>query len=171
MTTEPMLSDDELAALAWRATQALPDAPAAWRRAAVALWATQAPPLADRLRRVLAVLRFDSLATPAMAAGMRSAGGEARHLLFSAEGRDVDLRITPQAAGQWQLAGQVLGPDDCGQVRLQPVGTDTPPREAALDDMGEFRLADVAAGPWRLSLALGDTLVELPAIDVGAAPG
>lgn len=168
MTHPSQLPDDELAVLAWQATQGLPDAPPALLRAAIGLFAQRAPSLGERLQRVItAVLRFDSAATPAVAMGMRGGDGDSRHLLFSAEGRDVDLRITPQAGGQWLLAGQVLGPDDSGQVVLAPADGGDARHQVALDEMGEFRLPDVAAGRWALRLALGDDLVELPTLSVG----
>lgn len=193
------LSDDELAALAWRATQALPDAPPALRRAAIGLWpaavaprAAPTPPadaagrgvqgglagsFAAGLHQVLAVLRFDSAAMPALASGMRGAAHETRHLLYSAAGRDVDLRITPQGAGQWRLSGQVLGPDESGQVLLSCAEGDAgaagaaAQQQAALDEMGEFHLPAVASGAWTLRLALGDECIELPLLTLGPGPG
>ena len=170
MTPEHLLTDDALATLAHRARQALPDAPPALLHAAFALW--QAAPatatLAAAVRRVAAVLRFDSWALPAQAVGMRGVAGDSRHLLFSAEGRDVDLRITRAPGGGWSLAGQVLGPDETGQILLQPAGGQAGSRRASLDGLGEFHLDAVDAGPWRLSLETADAVVVLPDIHVGA---
>lgn len=170
MTPEHPLSDDALAALAHRARLALPDAPPALVRAAVSLWQAQAPtvPLAAALRRVAAVLRFDSWALPPQALGMRGVADDSRHLLFSAEGRDVDLRITRQPGGGWSLAGQVLGPDETGRILLQPADGQADGHRASLDGLGEFHLDGVAAGAWRLSLETTDALVVLPDIDLGA---
>jgi hypothetical protein len=177
MTPEPLPSDDALALLAHRARQALPDAPPALLHAAIGLWQA-APivplvaPLAAALRRVAAVLRFDSWALPPQALGMRGVAADNRHLLFSAEGRDVDLRITREPGGSWSLAGQVLGPDETGHIVLQPAegggGSGTGHR-THLDPLGEFRLDGVAPGQWCLSLETADQIVALPAIDVGGA--
>ncbi len=169
MTPEPTLTDDALAALAHRARQALPDAPPAWLHAAFALWdaAPATVPLAKALRRVAGVLRFDSWALPPQAQGMRGVADDSRHLLFSAEGRDVDLRITRQDSGGWSLAGQVLGPDETGHIRLLPAAGTGAGHRTSLDALGEFHLDGVAAGRWCLSLETADQVVDLPAIDVG----
>lgn len=169
MTPEHPLSDDALAALAHRARQALPDAPPALLHAAIALWQT-APatsPLAAAVRRVAAVLRFDSWVLAPQAQGMRGMADDSRHLLFSAEGRDVDLRITRAPGGAWSLAGQVLGPDETGHISLVPAGGGAGHR-ASLDALGEFHLDGVSAGQWCLSLETADAVVSLPAIDVGS---
>ena len=170
MTPEQLLSDDALATLAHRARQALPDAPPALLHAACALWRANpaTAPLAAALRRVAAVLRFDSWALSPQAVGMRGTSDGSRHLLFSAEGRDVDLRITRHPGGGWSLAGQVLGPDETGQILLLPAGGQAASHRASLDGLGEFHLDGVDAGPWRLSLETADTVVVLPDIDVGA---
>lgn len=180
----PQLSDDEFTALVRRAV-ALPDAPAHMVQAALAAW--QASPLAAaRLpgwgelatqalaavrHQVVATLRFDSWAGAPLAAGLRGMRSDTRQLLFSAEGRDVDLRIT--ATGEhFALAGQVLGPDESGSVELTAVGGfgtagEAAPRQAALDEMGEFHLADLAPGRYQLVLRAGDKDIVLPAIQVG----
>lgn len=163
-----------------RQAVALPDAPAAWVHAAVAQFAKQAAPAttlvqaATRLwREVQAVLRFDSAAAAPFAAGVRASGAqEARHLVFNAEGRDIDLRIQP-ARAEFTLSGQILGPDEAGTVWLAPApGVATVPPGAAvraeLDALGEFRFQGVAAGRYQLTLELGDERVTMPAIEVGA---
>lgn len=167
MTPELPPSDDALALLAHRARRALPDAPPALLQAAIGLWTT-APPmsLGAALRRVVAVLRFDSWALPPQALGMRGVAADSRHLLFSAEGRDVDLRITREAGGGWSLAGQVLGPDETGHILLEPAAGGAGHR-ANLDALGEFRVDGVAAGPWHLRLETAEQVIVLPAIDVG----
>jgi hypothetical protein len=160
------------------AAAALPDAPADWVMRATAVW--QAP-LGARLagaaeavrQQVQAWLRFDSWAGAPLAAGLRSAGASAtRQLIFSAEGRDVDLRIAPSGEA-FLLSGQVLGPDGAGSVllALADAGTDRAARQAALDELGEFQLAGVPAGRYRLSLLLASDELLLPAFDVGAPAG
>ncbi len=167
------LSDDEFAHLVQRAV-ALPEAPPALVRAAIDLW----PAAADRAslkdtaqagwRLVAAVLSFDSWAGPRVAPGMRSVTSDTRHMLFSAMGRDIDLRISPVAEG-FALTGQVLGPDETGTVELaaQPAAPSAT-RVATLDALGEFRLDPVSGGSYRLTLLLGDDKIVLPPIEVGA---
>ena len=137
MTPHQPLSDDEFSQHLQRALQALPDVPLALQRAAIGLWpaaattTTTTSPLSVSalaqalMNRIRASLTFDSWAAPAMAAGMRSLRSPTRHLLYTAQGRDVDLRITPVAgagveAGQesFTVSGQILGPDESGSVLL-----------------------------------------------------
>lgn len=167
------LSDAELLARLPNAA-ALPDAPADWQRRALAAWRAPAP-LAEAMQalrqRVLAVLSFDSWATAPLATGLRSAGAAhsaIRQLVFSAEGHDVDLRIAPSGP-RFTVSGQVLGPDDHGVVALSPELASASVHEAPLDEFGEFRLADVVAGRYRLSLLLGEHEIELPPFDVGGS--
>jgi hypothetical protein len=74
------------------------------------------------LERIVALLSFDSAAVSPLALGVRGAAGEARQLLFTAEGRDIDLRIAPasgRTSAQFEVSGQVLGPDTGGTVLLE----------------------------------------------------
>ncbi len=167
------LTDDELGAALARIAAELPPAPEAWRRSAGALFV--APPgraqaaleAATALGRwVQAVLRVDSWAQPATAAGLRSARSGTRHLLYSAEGRDIDLRIVA-AAESFVLTGQVLGPDEQGQVALQRSDGTGQPQQAELDAMGEFRLAGIEPGRYRFMLHAGGATIEVPELDVG----
>ena len=108
------LSEDEFAQLVQRAV-ALPDAPPALVRAAIAQWHAVQPlvPGAAQavLKRVVAVLTFDSWSQGSLAFGVRAASSEIRHLLFSAEGRDIDVRITPMANGSsFAMTGQFSVP-------------------------------------------------------------
>jgi hypothetical protein len=175
MTTFPPASDDEFGQQLRRAVRALPDAPPALLRAAIGLWPAAAAPTPAALVRALlnrinAVLTFDSWAAPALAPGMRSLRSATRHLLFSAQGRDIDLRITPQAGG-FGLTGQVLGPDDAGTValaRLDQPGAAV--QQALLDELGEFRLTDLPAGSYQLSLLLRPDTIELPPLQLGEPP-
>ena len=168
------LSDEEFASIVQRAI-ALPDAPPSFLRAAIDQWPAARPaPLQAAVqavvRRIAAALAFDSWAAAPLALGMRSVPSDTRHLLFSAMGRDIDLRITP-AADQFALAGQILGPDDAGVVELvahSEHGAQTPDvRVATLDGLGEFRLDGVIRGSYLLTLRLGSDEIVLPPIDVG----
>lgn len=169
------LSDDEFVHLVRQAV-ALPDAPASLVRAATDLWPIQQHSTLKStaqagLRLVAAVLSFDSWAQPPAALGMRAAVSSTRHLLFSAQGRDIDLRISP-VADQFALAGQILGPDEAGMVELQTQpsvagSSRSEPHVAALDALGEFRLDGVCGGTYRMTLRVGSDEIVLPPIDVG----
>jgi hypothetical protein len=167
-----LLSDDEFAQLVQRAA-ALPDAPPALLRAAVGQWHAAKPSMVQGavnaiLKRVEAALTFDSWATGPLAFGVRGVPSDTRHLLFSAMGRDIDVRITP-TADFFALTGQVLGPDESGDVELA-VAADAERAGAqvtALDEMGEFRIDGVRAGTYVLTLRLGDDELVLPPLRVG----
>jgi hypothetical protein len=173
------LNDDELAQQLHRAVQALPDAPLHLQRAAVGLWPGPAAQAGASLvamaqgvlTHISAALSFDSWAAPAVALGMRSLRSPTRHLLFSAQGRDIDLRISPVAGaalGQFAMAGQVLGPDDVGVVELAPEGgSGGTVHRTSLDAMGEFRIDGLAAGRYSLTLQMGSDAIVLPPLDVG----
>lgn len=161
-----------------RCAVALPDAPAQWVRSAQALFEARRPlaQVADAaVALVRAVLSFDSWAPGRPAAGVRSLPSPSRHMVFSAMGRDIDLRILPMG-GQFVLAGQVLGPDEPGRLELvaepsqeRDDGGDADARWTTLDALGEFRLADVAPGRYLMTLHLAGERLLLPPIDVGAS--
>ena len=174
------LSDEEFADLL-HAAVALPDAPPALLRSAIAMFRDAQPsPLmaaaaaaAGVLQRIRAVLTFDSWATGPAALGLRSmpAQSESRHMLFSAAGRDIDLRII-SSANSYVLAGQILGPDETGLIELS-INTHQPEaapilRTTTLDDLGAFHLDSVNAGTYWMTLKLGNDAVELPPIQVGS---
>ena len=172
------LTDDEFLSLVQLAS-ALPDAPAELIRLAIGLWpAHRATSLKEAaqaaLRLVTAVLTFDSWARPSVALGMRAGSSDTRHLLFSAMGRDIDLRISP-AADQFALTGQILGPDDAGVIELATHADDGPEvpdaRTAVLDAFGEFRLEGVQTGTYRVTLRMGHDTIVLPPIVVGQRSG
>jgi hypothetical protein len=168
------LSDDELGAALRRIDAALPPVPPALRRAALAQWpaapgrAQAAVGAAAALGRwVVAALRVDGWATPPTAQALRSVRPATRQLLYSAEGRDIDLRIVPGPEA-FVLTGQVLGPDETGLIELRRHdGAGAAPLQAELDALGEFRLAGVEPGRYRLMLHAGDTTIEVPELDVG----
>jgi len=168
------LDDEEFGHLVQRAA-ALPDAPQSAVRAAIDLWpapySTRLKDVAQAgMRLVSAVLSFDSWATPPVALGMRSMASDTRHLLFSAKGRDIDLRISP-AADHFAMTGQILGPDEAGAVELvthAEDGFETPETLVApLDPLGEFRLDGLRGGTYQLTLRMGGDEIVLPPIVVG----
>ena len=183
-------SDDELLGELRLAIAALPDVPAALQRAALQLLpvagakpgaglVAQAGALLAQARHLVAVLAFDSWAQPMLAHGMRSVRAPTRHLLFSAEGRDVDLRVIPNAAS-YSIAGQILGPDDAGSIELvadlvadleADLAADRARSGAALtaqlDALGEFRIDSVPPGRYVMTLRLAAGDIVLPAVNVG----
>jgi hypothetical protein len=168
--------DDELGRRIQRALRNLPDAPAAWQRQAINLWpGVDAPSMirnaAQRLQvRIAALLSFDSWAMPAVATGMRSLRSPTRQLLFSAGGRDIDLRIAP-ADPAYSLSGQVLGPDESAHVELSFLGSDAgAARVTQLSELGEFRVEGLQPGRYSLTLHTGTEVVLVPPFDVGDAP-
>ena len=172
------LTDDELAGLV-KGAAALPDAPAALVKSAIGLWQAAHPATAPAtlaaggnslLHKIRAVLTFDSWSTAPAALGLRSMPSQTRHMMFSAQGRDIDLRIV-SSAESFVLAGQILGPDETGLIEL---AVDTTSEHAAqtlrtttLDELGAFRLDNVHAGTYWMTLKLAGDAVELPPIDVG----
>lgn len=162
MTTEHP-DDEGLLQRGRRAMRELHDAPEAWIRRAEAI---AMPSLTTRVwRRVVqAVVAFDSLAAPPQALALRSSAAGARQLLFTAEGRDIDLRIVPGAVG-WVIEGQVLGPDERGEVEIDDGRGAL--RTLPLDEFGAFHVDAVAAGTHHVALVIGDERIELPAFEVG----
>ncbi len=171
------LSDDEFSRLTQRALRELPEVPPALTQHAVALF-EPAPGLAavasaagalavGAVRHLLASLSADSWGPSGQALGQRSLRDPTRHLLYSAQGRDIDLRVVPEADA-FALAGQILGPDEAGVIELRRVGSASPQR-AELDDLGGFRIAGLSRGAYFLTLHLGADLIELPPLQLGDA--
>ena len=157
----------------------MPDVPPRLARAAIDLWSTAQPNTvksvaAAGLRLITAVLSFDSWARPPLALGMRSVASDTRHLLFSAQGRDIDLRISP-VSNQYALSGQILGPDESGLIELSAQPADgreaSGARVVSLDALGEFRLDGVPGGTYLMTLRMGGDEIVLPPIEVGTRQG
>jgi hypothetical protein len=168
------LSDEEFEHVVRRSV-ALPEAPERWiARAIEALPAAGGSALGalagSAWRCVAAMLSFDSWAPAGPALAVRALPSDTRHLLFTAEGRDIDLRIAPTAQ-DFALAGQVLGPDETGLVELATAtGSASGPagvRTATLDELGEFRIEGVGCGTYRMTLRVGGDAIALPPIVVG----
>ncbi len=171
--THPQPPEDEWLELV-REALAMPETPPQLVHSALELWRTQrpAPAAAGALRRWVAVLGFDSWSAPPLALGLRALPSPVRQLLFSADERDVDLRIVPEAEG-FTLRGQHLGPDGQGRVELTWVGSGQGPsaqHSAALNDLGEFRLDGVNEGTYVLTVHIGGDEIVLPPIEVGLPP-
>jgi hypothetical protein len=164
MNDDPSADDAALILAGRRALSALPDAPE-WRvLQAEAIWRPLPARPASLLARIRAVLSFDSWASPAPALRSAAAPG-ARQLLFTAEGRDIDLRLASAGDG-WVLEGHVLGPGDGGTVELTSADSE-PPRVLPLDELGSFRYDGLAAGTVHLRLCFTGEEVELPPVQLG----
>jgi hypothetical protein len=172
-------SDERLTATL-TTSRALFDAPEAVIERAIALFVArsqQPTPAAapGPLRRLIATLRLDTALAPMASLGLRSgasAGTAAvRQLLYSAEGRDIDLRLTPLSprasnvgeARRWRLSGQVLGPDASGQAVLR---SDAEHHAVIWNELSEFSFDTVQNGPVILTLRSDDWEVELPPIEL-----
>lgn len=169
MTPTDESNDDAFTGQLRRAVRALPDAPASLQRRAIGLWPQVGAldGVGAAVRRIVASLSFDSWAAPAPSLAMRSAASSTRQLLFTAPGRDVDLRVVAARVG-FTLSGQVLGPDESGatvEMQAEPAGQ--PPVRVALDDLGAFRFNGVPRGTYRLTLRVGADQIELPPLDIG----
>jgi hypothetical protein len=122
-----------------------------------------APPARPLYERILAVLRFDSLRQP-LAFGVRSGQQVERQLLYTAADRELDLRMTPAGAA-WAISGQVIGPEQHGEVELHgPSGL----LRTALNDLCEFTFSSVPAGCYALIVRVGDIQIEVMSLEVGA---
>lgn len=141
------------------------DAPPAVIARAVSLFRPRAVEPAPSLRqRLLALLTFESTPlTPAF--GLRSAESTTRQMIFAAGDYDIDLRVTPTAAG-WQLAGQVLGPDAGSGVATLVIDGATV--TAPLDANATFTFPALPAGQGALTLHCADIELVIEALPIGA---
>lgn len=155
------LHPDDLATFTWlehtlplMRTDTSFDAPPEVIARAARLIRPVAPPRAPSLReRVLAVLQFDSRQRPTY--GIRSGFSSTHQLIYSAGEHDVDLRMTPSGA-EWHVSGQLLGPEQPGQVVLSGENLRV---SVPLNQLAEFVLPPVAPGSYTLTL-------ELPATEI-----
>lgn len=172
MNLPPAPSDDELED-ALRASRVLHDAPETLIQRAIEVFAPRAsaaaaaravPPRPGALRRLVATLGFDIAASGVLAVGLRG-GGAMRQMLFSAGGRDIDLRVTRSADGRhWRVSGQVLGPDTDGHARLR-LGDQV--LDTAWNELAEFAFDELPAGQAMLTLQTADWEMDLPPLDLG----
>lgn len=138
------------------------DAPRDAISRAIGLFQTTSTQQSALVRRVLAILSFDSLGlNPAL--GIRSGFSESRQLLYTAEDNDIDLHITA-ADNKWMIAGQVLGQGCQGaEVEIQGEGVSLSTR---LNESCEFALPAVPSGDYKLRLRLSDIEVEVPRLEL-----
>lgn len=115
------------------------------------------------LQLVMAALTFDSF-TNAPAFGLRSQTTASRQLIYSTETVDIDVRVSPEDE-QWQIAGQVLGPD-CASADVDLEG-DSFSASAKLNELCEFSFGSVPAGTYKITLRLPERLIETPHLELG----
>jgi hypothetical protein len=145
-------------------TDTEPDAPRDLIAYAVNIFAQRRESGASTLlRRIVAALTFDSRANLAPAFGVRSGQTTSHQLVYTAEGNDVDLRLTP-LEDQWVVAGQLLGEGcEAGEVRLEG---ETGTAAVRLNELCEFILPPMPSGKYTLVLRLGNIEVEVPQLEL-----
>jgi hypothetical protein len=121
------------------------------------------PPQPSLLRRLVAALTFDSASS--LALGTRSGASHKRQMLFSAEGMDLDVRITTNG-DEVTLSGQVLGPESNGSAMLTNAQLSV---TVLLNEMGEYTMPSVPAGRYTLTLLYGDAEIVMPELELGAS--
>ncbi len=177
--TEPTATDDDAIARALHRSRCLCDAPEDLVQRALALFESRAPAptpavgggATATLRRLAAVLTFDSGGATPLAFGRRGPAQPGRQLLYALDGRDIDLRLAPigaPASARWRITGQVLGPDLGGRIELQRGEVR---RGTTWGPMGEFAFDDVGPGSVTVWLQGTDWTAELPPLQVGAPGG
>jgi hypothetical protein len=161
------LPDDDALQRRLRDSRQLEDAPEHLIQRAIDLWQPRAAAstAGGALRRWVATLRLDSAAGGNLALGLRAGGASAtRQLLFSAEGRDIDLRLEPLADRRWRISGQVLGPDAVGIAELRC--GDAAPQQVAWNELSEFEFEPVAAGICVLTLRADGWEISVPSFEL-----
>jgi hypothetical protein len=83
---------------------------------------------------------------------------------------EIVVQVRPaESEGRFEIQGQIANVDDAAPMGASVVVTsrDGYVDRAALDAFGEFRLADVPAGPSRLVWLVGDSRIDLVDLNVG----
>ena len=165
------IPDDDTLQRRLRDSRQLEDAPEHLIQRAIDLWQPRAAAATagGALRRWIATLRFDSADGGNLALGLRAGGASAtRQMLFSAEGRDIDLRLEPLADRRWRISGQVLGPDAAGIAELRC--GDAPAQQVAWNELCEFEFEPVAAAVCMLTLRADGWEIGFPSFDLTRGP-
>ena len=95
---------------------------------------------------------------------MRSGASVKRQLVFRAAELGLDIHVA-STGSTWTISGQVLGSDEGGQVALQGQAATF---QATLNDLSQFTLPPVASGTYTLTVQLKDTVIEIPALEIGS---
>ncbi|MGL4232943.1 MAG: carboxypeptidase-like regulatory domain-containing protein, partial [Casimicrobium sp.] len=127
------------------------------------------PETTSIVSKILAVIKFDSAMQSPISLGVRSVGATTRQIIFSADTRDIDLRIAAKSAmpstKAWTVSGQILGPDENGLIVLTGAGREW---TTSIDEMGEFHFDDLPEGDYRLSANFEGAEVTLPGFRIPA---
>lgn len=164
--------DDEWKALLQEALL-MPRSPKAWVDGALQIFPAPAAPARGKapaspgpLRRMLAVLQFDSWALQPAMAGLRALPSEVQQLMFNAQDVDVDLRIAPQGEG-YEIMGQLFGPVEKARIEWQQDAGTVREGSTELAAAKEFRISGLLHGPCRLRIRWADGDVALPPVHLG----
>lgn len=132
-------------------------------------WASQvfrtrqtAQAVSGGVRKTLQALLRMELSPFAPAMGERSGPGLERQMLYHAGSYELDLRLTPHGV-QWEVAGQILGPCESGEVFLQGSAGEV---QATLNPLAEFVLPFVPAGAYKLLVHCDEVLLEVPELSL-----
>lgn len=120
-------------------------------------------------RRLRARLVYDTR-SQALPLGIRAVAQHGRRLLYSADEYELLLQVTTDSSPRWlKIIGQLLadGAPVAG-ARIQIDGRSSKLDQVA-DEEGEFRLAPLRRGEYRLEIGAGADLLELPPLDLDEA--
>lgn len=127
--------------------------------AAVNAFQPKTPPA---LRRVVAVLTFDSRNSPP-AFGIRTVRVASHQLLYSAQESDLELRLTVQNE-KCVVAGQVFR-ESCSGGMVEISGANGS-AEASLNELCEFTLPAVPPGHYLIRVKMVDVEIEVPELEL-----
>lgn len=140
------------------------DAPAHLIARAVRIAHQAASAPAPRLmQRLTALITSDSWRMPQLTPQLRSLHAWPRAILLRAGDHELDLQVTPNGE-QWQLRGQLLGPEAPGTVTLSGSAVQV---SAPLNDLGEFSLPLVPSGRYTLTVHQDQLEIVVPNLEFG----
>jgi hypothetical protein len=119
-------------------------------------------PRPGALQRLIAAIQHDSWRMP-FAKGVRAIDTGPRAILLNAGDRQIDLQIQ-QHGDDWQVYGQVLGPEEPGAISLRMGEFEV---LATLNPLGEFVLPPVQSGRYTLKLRQGQREIIVPNLELG----
>ncbi len=122
-----------------------------------------------RGRRLLARLVYDTR-SQALPLGIRAVAQRGRRLLFSADEYELLLQVTTDSSPRWlKVIGQLLAdgvPVAGARIRMDGTVSKT---EQVADEEGEFRIAPLRRGEYRMEIGAGGDLLEFPPLGLGEA--
>jgi hypothetical protein len=137
------------------------EAPAELVARAVRLFQPYAAPGRESIRRRIVAVLAGGGFMPAF--GLRGTEPHMRQLLYTAGEHGIDIRLTPTQA-LWTLTGQLLGPADGGEVRLEGVDGE---RTTKISPDGAFSLTQIAPGTYTLRLTADVAEIEVLGLEIG----